>query len=74
MTTIPYSEGWKVKIDGVPVQTKKALESLLAVPIDEGKHVIELDYKAPLFFEGVILTVISAVLLFLTALFIKKNY
>lgn len=72
MTTIPYSEGWAVKIDGVPVQTKPALESLLVVQITEGKHVIELDYTAPLFFEGVILTVISALLLLVTTFFLKK--
>ncbi|WP_373471923.1 YfhO family protein [Carnobacterium alterfunditum] len=73
MTTIPYSEGWAVKIDGVPVQTKQALESLLVVPIDEGKHVIELDYTAPLFFEGTILTLLSAALLLLTALLFEKT-
>lgn len=73
MTTIPYSEGWTVKIDGVPVQTKQALETLLVVPIDEGKHTIEFDYTAPLFFEGMILTVLSAALLFLTTLFLKKT-
>ncbi|SIO16236.1 Uncharacterized membrane protein YfhO [Carnobacterium alterfunditum] len=73
MTTIPYSEGWAVKIDGVPVQTKQALESLLVVPIDEGKHVIELDYTVPLFFEGTILTLLSAALLLLTALLFEKT-
>ena len=73
MTTIPYSEGWSVKVDGIPVQTKKALDSLLVIPIAEGKHVVEFNYTTPLFFEGAILTLISAMLLFVTSLFFKKN-
>ena len=74
MTTIPYSEGWAVKIDGIPVQTKQVLESLLAIPISEGKHVIELNYTTPLFFEGSILTIISALLLLITTFFFKKYH
>ncbi|AEB30019.1 hypothetical membrane protein [Carnobacterium sp. 17-4] len=73
MTTIPYSEGWSVKVDGIPIQTKKALDSLLVIPITEGKHVVEFNYTTPLFFEGTILTLISAMLLFVTSLFFKKN-
>lgn len=74
MTTIPYSKGWSVKIDGIPVQTKEALEGLLAVPISEGTHRIEMNYTTPLFLEGAILTILSILSLIVSAVFLKKYY
>ncbi|HGA1275722.1 TPA: YfhO family protein, partial [Streptococcus suis] len=41
MTTIPYSKGWTVKVDGKAVMTKKAWNSLLSFPISAGKHTID---------------------------------
>ncbi|ALV21312.1 YfhO family protein [Carnobacterium antarcticum] len=72
-TSIPYSKGWNAQIDGIPVKTEKALDSLLAVPITPGKHTVTLDYRTPLFKEGVIVSVISALFLLLTHLISRKS-
>lgn len=42
--SIPYDEGWKVKVDGEKVETKKVLDVLMAIDAKEGRHIIELEY------------------------------
>lgn len=54
-TTIPYSEGWQVRIDGEPAEPRKVVDSLLAVPITPGQHTVQFRYKPPyLAFGGAI--------------------
>ncbi|SEK66002.1 Uncharacterized membrane protein YfhO [Carnobacterium iners] len=73
-TSIPYSKGWSASIDGVPVETKKALNSLLVVPIKPGIHSVSLKYQPPWLKEGVILTFIVAGILAISHLLeIKIN-
>lgn len=44
-TTIPYDEGWRVRVDGRDAALSSALgESLLAVKIPAGEHEIEFEY------------------------------
>ncbi|WP_245592981.1 YfhO family protein [Carnobacterium funditum] len=71
-TSIPYSQGWSALVDGVPVETKKALNSLLVIPIKSGKHSITLKYQTPWLKEGIILTIIVVGVLLLTHLIEKK--
>lgn len=59
MTTIPYSEGWTVKVDGKTVQTKKAWDSLLSFPITEGKHTIEMIFIPKGLLAGLIITLMD---------------
>ncbi len=75
-TSIPYSQGWTVKIDGIPAKTEKAVDSLLAVPIKSGTHTVTFQYRTPWFKEGMILSLISALLLLITHLAVlkTKNY
>ncbi len=44
-TTISYDEGWKVKVDGVEVETEKVAGALMAIPSTEGYHEIEMVYR-----------------------------
>ncbi|MDN6626793.1 MAG: YfhO family protein, partial [Pisciglobus halotolerans] len=67
MTTIPYSEGWSVNVDGVPVTPVKALDSLLAVPVKEGKHTVVFSYRNLYLNQGILLSFISLAFLFLPA-------
>lgn len=46
-TSIPYDEGWKIKVDGQDVEYIKLLDGLIAVQLNEGNHVIEFKYKTP---------------------------
>ena len=52
LTTIPYSEGWEVTIDGATAETTTALNGLLAVPISSGKHTIAFTYRTPYLMSG----------------------
>lgn len=42
MTSIPYSDGWKVKVDGKFVKTEKAWNAFLSFPISRNHKVIRL--------------------------------
>ena len=44
-TSIPYDDDWDAFIDGNSVETIEVLDSLLAIPCDEGYHTIKLQYK-----------------------------
>ncbi len=44
-TTIPYDEGWTVRIDGKKAELVRTLDSLLAVEIEPGEHTVELVYS-----------------------------
>lgn len=43
-TSIPYDKGWRVWVDGRPVQPYAALNSLLAAPLTPGVHTIKLAF------------------------------
>ena len=43
-TTLAYDPGWNVTVDGVPVETYKTLNALLAFDVEEGEHTVELRY------------------------------
>ena len=63
LTTIPYSKGWKVWVDGQEVQTYKILDSLLGFTISKGAHHIEYRYTTPFLLEGSLVSLASLVLL-----------
>ena len=65
-TSIPYDEGWTVKIDDRKVEYVKILDGLIGVDVDteefsEGEHVIELKYKVPGLMEGIIISFLALV-------------
>ena len=66
LTTIPYSTGWKVWVDGQEVETYKILDSLLGFTISKGTHHIEYRYTTPFLLEGSLVSIASLLLLILT--------
>ncbi len=44
-TTIPYDEGWEVKVDGVKVELIKALDATIAFNVTPGEHEISMEYR-----------------------------
>ena len=65
-TSIPYDEGWTVKIDGKKVEYARILDGLIGVDVDteefsQGEHVIELKYKVPGLMEGIIISFLALV-------------
>ena len=59
-TSIPYEEGWRVWVDGQPVQPYPALDSLLAAPLTPGFHTVELRFTPPGLWAGLALALGSA--------------
>ncbi|SCW36467.1 Uncharacterized membrane protein YfhO [Ruminococcaceae bacterium YRB3002] len=65
--TIPYSEGWSVKVDGEKGEITPVGDSYVSIRLDKGYHEIELDYMPQGLTEGVIIsaaawTVMTAVI------------
>ncbi len=73
LTTIPYSTGWKIWVDGQEVDTYKILDSLLGFTISKGTHRIEYRYTTPLLLEGSLVSVASLLLLSLILYKRKKT-
>ena len=71
LTTIPYSTGWKVWVDGQEVETYKILDSLLGYTISKGTHRIEYRYTTPFLLEGSLVSLAS--LLLLSLILYKRN-
>lgn len=59
MTSIPYSDGWKVKVDGKFVKTEKAWNAFLSFPISKGNHKIEFVFRQKGVILGALLSMIS---------------
>ena len=73
LTTIPYSKGWKVWVDGQEVQTYKILDSLLGFTISKGAHHIEYRYTTPFLLEGSLVSLASLLLLSYILYKLKKT-
>lgn len=70
MLNIPYDQGWKVKLDGKPIDTNSALNLFLSFPIEQGTHTISLYYLPRGIIKGVTISLIS---IFALIIFLKKN-
>lgn len=62
VTSIPYDDGWSVKIDGKRAETEKLADTFLAVETTGGNHTISFSYVSPGFGPGVLVFVITVVL------------
>lgn len=72
--TIPYSEGWKVFVDGKEVATKEYYNAFLGVELEAGEHEIELHYEQPYLNLSFAISGLSlAALLGILAVSKKKN-
>ncbi|OPJ60328.1 YfhO family protein [Clostridium oryzae] len=56
---VPYSSGWKAKVDGKSARIYKANIMYMAIPIQLGKHQIELDYCTPGLLPGSFISLIA---------------
>jgi uncharacterized membrane protein YfhO len=60
--SIPYSSGWKLKIDGEPTQTEKINIGFIGAKIGAGKHTVELDYFLPGLMIGGMMSAVGCML------------
>ena len=50
--SIPYDDGWTVKVNGEVVKPDTVADCLMAIPVHPGENNIELSYCSPLLKEG----------------------
>ena len=70
---IPYSEGWKAKVDGKPVQIIKANIAFMAIPVTKGTHEIEMTYRTPNLTKGLVVSAAGIILYIGYMIFEKKK-
>lgn len=70
---IPYSKGWKVKLDGEEVEAFPVNEAFIGVNLKSGNHYVELVYKTPFLRLGMILSIIGITLLIFIIIVQKKS-
>ena len=56
LTTIPYEDGWTLRVDGVKVEVQSYQDAFIAIPIGAGHHTVELSFAAPGLVSGRILS------------------
>ena len=59
---IPYSEGWKAKVDGKETGIINANITFMAIPITAGNHVVEMTYCTPRLYLGLCISAFGIIL------------
>ena len=74
-TSIPYDEGWKIRVDGQEINYYKTLDSVIAFDIENaGNHDIEFIYRSDMFVYGMAITVFFTLLFAMLVIFEKPIY
>ncbi len=69
MLSIPYDKGWSLSVDGNSTALLAIDEAFLGAYLEEGQHHIKLTYTPPGLIVGSILSVLSAIILFILTRF-----
>ena len=66
LLTIPYDEGWSLKVDGEPVTIDKTLGVFMSFDVDAGSHTFDMIYVPVGFNTGLLISNIAffAILMF----------
>ncbi len=62
LTSIPYDEGWRIRVDGKEAEAEKFADTFLAIKCPAGKHEIWLSYLSPGIAAGAAASAISIML------------
>lgn len=56
---VPFDKGWTAVVDGKKAELMQANIMYMALPLEEGKHEIQLHYSNPFICTGAIISVIG---------------
>ena len=73
LLSIPYDEGWKIKIDGKQRNAIKLFNAIMAIPVSSGDKEIEMKYIPRGFINGLIISLISIFILIFNILINRKK-
>ncbi len=71
-TSIPYDEGWHVKVDNKEVPTKVLVKALLTFDAPKGEHKITIYYRIKGLGLGLVISIISLLIVCADIIFHKK--
>lgn len=71
--SIPYSSGWKALVDGEKTPLIKANVMFMALPLEGGEHDIELYYRTPGLYLGIVISCVGFLVFAATILCHKKK-
>ena len=66
--SIPYDDGWTLKLDGEPSGITPVGGAMIAFHLEPGIHTVELEYHAPGFSLGMMISIICAIVFILLLL------
>lgn len=73
LTSIPWEDGWTVKVDGKKVEPVKVLNALVGIPLEAGEHEVTMKFTPPGWNTGVICLVAGIIILVLFYRYDKKH-
>ncbi|MBO4845625.1 MAG: YfhO family protein [Lachnospiraceae bacterium] len=62
LLTLPFMDGWNIKVDGKKVEYSDYRETMIVVPLDAGLHNIEIAFFPPGLITGLIIMLVSVCL------------
>ena len=73
LVSIPYADGWKAFVDGRRVPILRGNIMNMALPMEKGRHRIELVYETPMLKAGAVISVMTLILFFGFVLIKKRR-
>ncbi len=67
VTSFPYEKGFTATVNGKDVEVEVVNKAFVGIRLKEGKNDVVMKYKAPLFIEGVLVSIVGVVLLIFVA-------
>ena len=62
-TTIPYENGWKIKLNGKTITPQKSLDCLISIPLSQGENTIEMEFSPGYWKFSIIISIVGFILL-----------
>lgn len=72
VTSIPYDEGFTIKVDGKEIKYEKVNRAFIGFPLEKGTHQITFDYVSPFKRAGIVSS-ISGFIIFFIILVVDKR-
>ena len=73
VTSIPYDEGFNIKVDDKVAEKQIVNKAFLGFKLDKGYHKIEINYKAPMQREGLILSIVGLLSFIIISIYEKRS-
>lgn len=72
-TTIPYEEGWTIKVDGKKVEPDIVGGAFISIPLTEGKHTVTMKFMPNYFVVSIFVTIVGVLIAVVIFMFEYKN-